>query len=258
MLVDRECRGDALDMLLDPLLLFGILDVHVLDAEGPAVGVAQDVQDLVERGGVLAGEPVAHEVTGKVPDGQPVVERVQLRMESGRLRVEGVEVGDEVPPDPVHVDEGLDVHLLGHPQVVATLAVGSVEVPLPSDRFVGDLEGLEHLVVEVVPSHQAFRHEGEEQTRLGSLDDPVVVGRSEGHRLPDTEVGEGVRIRSLEARGESEGPHPDDESLAGHQAGHRLDRSERPRVGEGDRGAAEVVRADLVGVDLPHQLLVAC
>ena len=40
---------DALDLLLDPGLLLGLLDVHVLDAHRAAVGVAQHVEDVAER-----------------------------------------------------------------------------------------------------------------------------------------------------------------------------------------------------------------
>ena len=93
--------------------------MHVLDAEGPAVGVAQGVEDLVQGGHVLAGQPVGHELAGQVPDGQPVVERVELGMEVGRLGVQRVEVGDEMAADPVHVDQGLDVDLLDQAEVAA-------------------------------------------------------------------------------------------------------------------------------------------
>ena len=54
LLVDVEGAGLTLDVLLDPALLLGILDVHVLDAERAAVGVAQHVEDLVEGGHVAA------------------------------------------------------------------------------------------------------------------------------------------------------------------------------------------------------------
>ena len=119
LLVGGQRGGDPFDVLLDPPLLLGILDVHVLDAQGPAVGVAQDVEDLVQGGHVLAGQAVGHEVAGQVPDGQAVVERVELGVELGRLGVERVEVGDEMAPDPVHVDEGLDVDLLDQAEVGA-------------------------------------------------------------------------------------------------------------------------------------------
>ena len=93
-------RRLAFDVLLDPALLLGILDVHVLDAERPAVGVAQDVEDLVERGHVAPGQAVGHELAGQVPDGEPVGQRVELGVDVRRLGVERVEVGDEVARAP--------------------------------------------------------------------------------------------------------------------------------------------------------------
>ena len=48
LLVDRERRLDPFDMLLDPPLLVGLLDVHVLDADAPAVGVAQHAEQVAQ------------------------------------------------------------------------------------------------------------------------------------------------------------------------------------------------------------------
>ena len=49
--------GDAFDPLLDPLLLIGLLDVHVLDADRARVRVAQHAEDVAER----------HHATGRRP-----------------------------------------------------------------------------------------------------------------------------------------------------------------------------------------------
>src|SRR5262249_57002048 len=51
---------DALDALLDPLALRGILDVHVLDADDPAVDAPQRADDLAQRG-LLEAELAAEE-----------------------------------------------------------------------------------------------------------------------------------------------------------------------------------------------------
>ena len=48
LLVGRRAVVDALDLLLDPALLLRLLDVHVLDADRAAVGVAQDAEDVAE------------------------------------------------------------------------------------------------------------------------------------------------------------------------------------------------------------------
>ena len=227
--------------------------MHVLDAQGAAVGVAQDVEDLVEGGHVPAGQPVGHELAREVPDGQPVVRRVQLRVEVGRLGVEGVQVGDQVATHPVEVDQVLDVDLLDQALVEPVGRVlGGIGVDVPTHRFVGDLQGLEDVVVEVVVPHEAFGHVGQEETGLGPLDDAVVVGRREGDRLADAQVGQGAGVGRLEARRVAEGPDAHDHPLARHEAGHGLDGPEGPRVGERHRRPGEVVGGDAVAVHLAH------
>ena len=107
-------------------------------AERPAVGVAEHVEDLVEGGEVAPGQAVGHEVAGQVPDGQPVRQRVELRMDVWRLGVERIEMRDEMSPYPVHVDQGLDVHLLDQPLVFALVRpLAGVTVHVPTRRLVG-------------------------------------------------------------------------------------------------------------------------
>ena len=72
LLVVAQRGGNAFDMLLDPALLDRVLDVHVLDAQGPAIGVAQEVEDVVQRRHVAPGQAVGHEQPGKVPDRQAI------------------------------------------------------------------------------------------------------------------------------------------------------------------------------------------
>ena len=104
--IQRFCSGSWMCMYSTP--------------ERPAVGVAQDVRGS-RRGwpASLPARPSATNVPGQVPDGEPVVERVELGVEVDRLGVERVEVGDEVAAHPVHVDQGLDVVLLDQALVAA-------------------------------------------------------------------------------------------------------------------------------------------
>ena len=144
LLVEVERDGLSLDVLLDPALLLGILDVHVLDAERAAVRVPQHVEDVLEGGGLAAGQPVGHELTGQVPDGQAVGQRVELGVDVGRLGVERVEVGDEMPAHPVHVDQCVHPHLLEQPLVLGvTRADAGVVVAFPSHRLVRHAHRLE-------------------------------------------------------------------------------------------------------------------
>jgi hypothetical protein len=54
-----------------------------------------------------------------------------------------------------------------------------------------------------------------------------------------------------------DGAHADDDALARHEAGHGLDGADGPGVGQRDGDTGEVVRRDLVGLDLGDELLVA-
>ena len=137
----------ALGVLLDPPLLLGVLDVHVLDAQGAAVGVAQDVERLAQGERVAARQPVDHELAVEVPQREPVGGRVELGVQRARLGRERVEVRDQMAAHPVHVDQALDVHLLHQPQL---LAVAGVDVGLPLHRLVRDVHRRVHRLVEAV------------------------------------------------------------------------------------------------------------
>ncbi len=257
LLLDLQGRRLPLDVLLDPALLLGVLDVHVLDRERPAVRVAQHVEDLVERRHVAPGQPVRHELARQVPDGEAVGQRVELGMDVRRFRVERVEVGDQVAAHPVHVDERLHVHLLDQALVLALVGpVAGVVVDLPAHRLVGDAHRLEEVVVEPVRAGQERRDTTEEQAGLRALDDPVVVRRRERHDLAQAQLGEHTGVGSLEARRVPQRADADDGALSRHEPGHGLHGAERPGVGERHRRPGEVVGSDLVGVDLADELLV--
>jgi hypothetical protein len=72
-----------LDALLDPLPLLGVLDVHVLHADGAAVGVAQDAQDLAQLEEGLAAEAAGGDLAVQVPQGQTVAGDVECRVRAG-------------------------------------------------------------------------------------------------------------------------------------------------------------------------------
>ena len=105
-------------------------------------------------------------------------------------------------------------------------------------------------------AHQALGHIGQEEPGFRALDDPVVVGGGDGHRLADSQVGQSPGIGRLEASRDSQRPDTDDETLSGQESGNRLYGSQRSRIGQGHGGTGEVIGADLVGANLAHQLLV--
>ena len=64
-----------LDPLLDPGPLLVVLDVHVLDADVPAVRAAQRLQDVAQRHdlAVVAAEIADREFAVEIPQGEAVV-----------------------------------------------------------------------------------------------------------------------------------------------------------------------------------------
>ena len=77
-LVRAELDLDPLDLGLDPALLVGVLDVHVLDADRAAVRVAEHAEQVAERASLLARHAAGEELAVEVPDRQPVGGRVEL------------------------------------------------------------------------------------------------------------------------------------------------------------------------------------
>ena len=184
-----------LDALLDPAALLGVLDVHVLDADGAAVGVAQDAEDRAHlHEPALAAERAGGELAVEVPQGQAV--RLDLEVGVAALLVlQRVGVGHHVAAHPVGVDQLEDPGLLADLVVVVGGDVGR-----PADRLVGDAQRAEDLVVEVVLAEQQPVHALEELAALGALDDPVVVRRGQRHDLADGVAGDRVLGRALELR----------------------------------------------------------
>ena len=99
------------------LPLVRLLDVHVLDADGPAVRVAQYAEDVAEQHEWLgAAERAGGELTVEVPQRQPMRRDVEVGM-AALLVLQRVGVGHQVPAHAVGVDQ------LQHPGLLADLVL---------------------------------------------------------------------------------------------------------------------------------------
>ena len=101
-----------LDPILDPLALRRLLDVHVLDAGGPAVGVAQDARDL--RIFIRPSPPAkrsGRKLTVQVPQRQAVRLHVKIMMAALAV-LQRIGVGHQVAAHPIGVDHLHDPGLL--------------------------------------------------------------------------------------------------------------------------------------------------
>ena len=240
----------ALDPLLDPVLLVGLLDVHVLDADGARVRVTQHAEDVAQRHDRRepSGTEVAHrELAVEVPDGEVVLRDVELGVGVRLTPAERVEVRDEVAADAVHVDQRVDLHHL----LVLRRGIGEgAAVGVPARRFVRHREAGEHVVVEAVVAEQQVVDPPQELAALGAGDDAVVVGVRERGDLAHAELGEGRGVGALVLRRVADRADADDEALARHQPRDRVDGADHARVGDRARGAGEVVGRHRAAADL--------
>ena len=249
----RQLVVHPFDLLLDPVLLVELLDVHVLDTDRAAIRITQQAQDVAELHPLGSGQAVRQELALEVPDREPVRCRVELVEHVRLFGRQWVEIGDQVPAHAVHADERVDRHLLLEHGLVA---VDRVDVAAPLHGFVRHAQRAEHVVVEPVGAEEQLVHPLQEQPRLGALDDAVVVRRREHEHLRHAELGERRGIGPLIRRRIVEGADADDRALARHQARHRLNGADRAGVGEADGGAGEVVGRDLVRAHLADELFV--
>ena len=257
LLLERHGVDRDLHPLPDPVLRFGLLDVHVLDADRARVGVTEDPEDVAQRHD-RAAEPTCperpgRELTVEVPDGEAVVRDIELLVGDRLASAERIEVGDEVAADPVHVDEGLDLqHLLALGRGIRERAA----VGTPARRLVRHGEAGEHVVEEAVLAEQELVDPAEELAALGAPDDAVVVGVGERRDLAHAQLGERLRVSALVLGRVSDGSHSEDEALAGHEAGDRVDRADHPRVRDRAGCAGEIVGGHVAVADLRDQRLV--
>ena len=206
-------RERPLDPGLDPPSLVRVLDVHVLDADRAAVGVAEhleDVAQLHER--LVAAERAGRELAVEVPEREAVVADVEVWV-APLLVLQRIGVGHEVPAHAVDVDQ------LEYAGLLADLVlVADRDVLRPADRFVRDAERVEDVVVEVALAEQERVDDPQVVAGLGALDDPVVVGRRERHRLAHPEPAQRVLGRALELGRVLQCADPDDRALTLDQA----------------------------------------
>ena len=145
------------------------------------------------------------ELAVEVPDRQAVGGRIELRCMCGSLPAQRIEVGDQVAPYPVHVDQLVDLGLLLEQRCVA------VDGLMSRRHFTasyGTSIDRKTSIVEVVFAEQQLVDLLQEHARLGALDDPVVVCRRDRDHLRDPESASVAGSAAWNSAGKSMEPTP--------------------------------------------------
>jgi hypothetical protein len=242
--VEGRIVAGGLHVVLEPDFSLGVGDVHVLDADRSAVGFPEDLEDLAQRRPVPPRERPGQELPVEVPEGEVVGGGFEVGV-GGAAAVEGIEVGDEVPPHAVGVDELEDLRLLLDLLAAARSSEQrGVDVHLPAHGAVREVQVVEEALVEPVLALEQLLHPRQEEPRLRPLDDAVVVGRRYRHHLADPEQPQGAWSHRAVLGRVVEGSGRDDHALPRHEPGRRGRGAHGAGVGEGDGRAHEVVGGD--------------
>ena len=105
-------EGGGLEALLDPALLRRLRDVHVLGADGVGVDRLQQLDDVLQRQAVRAGQRAGVEHRLEVLGAQAVEGRIEIAHRIDRGQAQRVELGHLVATDAVVVDQPQDAGLL--------------------------------------------------------------------------------------------------------------------------------------------------
>ena len=251
---ERLAERSALDLLAQPAAHLVGGDVLDLVGDRAAVGVAQPREGFGERRSgdedvQQLGRDLGHQ-HGRQADRLRVKRRVAARRRAERVEVRReMSVGAQRAHQRVRGRGGLQQLLAGTAfrgrRWRLRVARGGSGVERHAERR-------EDAVVERVRTAQQRVDPRQEAAGLGSLDDPVVVGRGERHHLLGADLIADLR----QARRVADRAGRDDRALAGHQPGHRGAGAQAARVGERDVRADQVVGGQRVGPRLLDQLVV--
>ena len=196
---DRRIERNGVDELFadlaaDPVLFFLALNVAIFDPDLSAICLAKDLEYSPKRRGLFIVKPAGDEFAVKIPDRQ--AERFEIKFGGVvRRHVKRIDIGQQVTPDAVRVDQLQHVRLLfGLLGKSVAAEQGRVIIFGPSQRRNIDLEVGKDLIIEPVLPDEQLADLCKKQAAFGSLDHAVVVSARQRDDLADAEL---PRLREL-------------------------------------------------------------
>src|SRR5215510_11623542 len=174
--------------------------------------------DFAESRFIAATQPTREKASIEVPDCQPIVLRIELRVLMYRHHIERIDVGDQMTAYSVSVNELEEPSLFSY---LLTLTVDPrkewVDIDRPAQWFICNSQVSEYLVIEVVLSQEQFVYVRKKKSGFGALDDPVVVSAGDRKYFTDAQLGERILGHRRIFRGIFNRPGGDNRSLTCYQ-----------------------------------------
>ncbi len=106
VILEPRMLDPGLETTLDPALLLGIGDVHVLGADRARVHVLADIDDVAQLHLVVVGvERAGVENLVHVRLAETVIGRIEIGQRRRLIQTQRVEIGDAMPPAAVVIDQ---------------------------------------------------------------------------------------------------------------------------------------------------------
>src|SRR5262245_15062927 len=159
------------------------------DSDLSTIKTDEHSPDFAEGRFLSTAQATREETPIEVPDCQSIVLGIKFRMLMHRHHIERIDIGDQVTTDTVSIDKFEEPGLL--PDLLA-LTVDSekewIDIDRPAQRFIGDSQVGEDLVVKLVLSKQKFVNVCKKKPGFGTLNDSVVVSAGDRKNLTDPQL----------------------------------------------------------------------
>src|SRR6266516_1024507 len=191
----------APDLFAYPELFCLALNVAILGAYLPAICPLKNVQNFAQSCAFSSCQTASYENPIQVPDRQVVSFHVQLRVVEHRHGMQRIDIGDQVSPHAIGIDQFHHARLFDS---LLVRLIGSQEeriaIEVPAQGRVGDSEIGKNVVVKLMLANDQLVNLSQKSPRLSALNDAMIVGAADCNRLADAELRQSFRGHRLVLR----------------------------------------------------------
>src|SRR5438128_7716188 len=191
----------APDLFPYPELLSLALNMAIFGADFPAISALKNIQDLAQSCAFGSCQTASDKNSIQVPDRQVVSFHVQLRVVEHRHGMQRIDIGDQVSPHAIGIDQFHHARLFDS---LLLRLIGSQEeriaIKVPAQRRMRNSEVCKNVVVKLMLANDQLVNLRQERSGLGALNNAMIVGATDCYRLADAELRQSFRGHRLVLR----------------------------------------------------------